>query len=72
MVLTINLIRNIYPVTQSQKFDPKGNYIRRWLPQLLAMPDKYIHDPSNTPEDILNQAGVVLGENYPAAVVHLN
>ncbi|MBL8132220.1 MAG: deoxyribodipyrimidine photo-lyase [Anaerolineae bacterium] len=42
------------PVTQSQKFDPQGMYIRRWLPQLRGIPDAHIHAPwtmSSPPAD---------------------
>ena len=33
------------PVSQSKKFDPQGSYIRRWLPELQAVPDSFIHEP---------------------------
>ncbi|HCO61831.1 MAG TPA: deoxyribodipyrimidine photo-lyase, partial [Porticoccaceae bacterium] len=33
------------PITQSQRFDPKGEFIRRWLPQLQALDNKQIHEP---------------------------
>jgi len=59
------------PVTQSIKFDPKGSYIRKYVPELAALSDKAIHDPSSLQADVLKQAGVVLGENYPHAIVDL-
>lgn len=59
------------PVTQSEKFDPQGTYIRRYVPELAAMPDKYLHDPSSAPSMMLSAAGVVLGETYPLAIVDL-
>jgi len=58
------------PVTQGEKFDPKGGYVRRWLPELAAMPDKYIHRPWEAPDFVLAKAGVKLGENYPRPVVN--
>lgn len=40
------------PVTQSKKFDPDGSYIRRWVPELSDVPDKYIHEPWRSPDPI--------------------
>lgn len=37
--------RIFHPVTQSQKFDPHGDYIRRWVPELCAVPDRFVHEP---------------------------
>lgn len=51
------------PVTQSQKFDPKGEYIRRYVPELKDTPDKYIHVPWTLPD---NSAGHI---DYPAPIV---
>jgi len=57
------------PVTQGEKFDPEGGYVRRWVPELAAMPAKFIHQPWSAPPDVLAKAGVRLGENYPRPVV---
>ncbi len=59
------------PVTQSEKFDPQGVYIRRYVPELARLPDKYLHDPSSAPAAVLSAAGVVLGRDYPRAIVDL-
>ncbi len=59
------------PVTQSEKFDPQGEYIRRYVPELVRLPDKYLHDPSSAPTAVLSAAGVVLGRDYPRAIVDL-
>ena len=59
------------PVTQSQKFDPNGIYIKKFLPELASVPNKYIHDPSNAPEGELLRAGVKLGVQYPLAILDL-
>lgn len=59
------------PVTQSEKFDPQGGYIRRYVPELARLPDKYLHDPSSAPAAMLSTAGVVLGRDYPRAIVDL-
>jgi deoxyribodipyrimidine photo-lyase len=59
------------PVTQSEKFDPRAIYIRKYVPELSALPDRYIHNPGGAPAHILAAAGVRLGENYPQPIVDL-
>jgi len=59
------------PVTQSKKFDAQGLYIRKFVPELAALPDKYIHDPGNAPVEVLQRARVQLGDNYPAPCIDL-
>ena len=57
------------PTSQSEKFDPQGKFIRRYLPVLAALPDKAIHAPwLATPVDLM-AAGVELGVNYPRPIV---
>ncbi|MBL8522278.1 MAG: deoxyribodipyrimidine photo-lyase [Betaproteobacteria bacterium] len=57
------------PVTQSERFDPKGKFIRRYLPELKDVPDKFIHAPWTLPPLEQQALGVVIGKNYPAPVV---
>ncbi|CAN7564238.1 deoxyribodipyrimidine photo-lyase [Pseudoduganella sp. LjRoot289] len=57
------------PVTQSQKFDSAGRFIRRYLPQLKELDDKEIHAPWLVPRMLLEQKGVRLGDNYPEPLV---
>ncbi|OGB15928.1 MAG: deoxyribodipyrimidine photolyase [Burkholderiales bacterium RIFCSPLOWO2_12_67_14] len=57
------------PVTQSERFDPQGKFIRRYLPQLTGLPDAAIHAPWQARELELSAAGVVLGKTYPLPVV---
>lgn len=57
------------PTTQAKKFDGDGDYIRRWLPELGALPDKYLHQPWAAPADVLRTAGVTLGETYALPIV---
>ena len=37
------------PVTQGERFDPRGTYVRRWVPELAAVPDRYVHHPWDDP-----------------------
>jgi deoxyribodipyrimidine photo-lyase len=57
------------PVTQSERFDAQGKFIRRYLPQLAGLPDKSIHAPWTAKPLDLASAGVVLGKNYPTPIV---
>ncbi|QSA96613.1 deoxyribodipyrimidine photo-lyase [Methylococcus sp. EFPC2] len=59
------------PVLQGRRFDPEGNYVRRWVPELAHLPAAYIHHPWEAPAGILNAAGVRLGVSYPLPVVDL-
>jgi deoxyribodipyrimidine photo-lyase len=57
------------PVTQSTRFDARGEFIRRYLPQLAKLDGKQIHAPWLVKPDVLAERGVVLGRDYPAPVV---
>ena len=57
------------PVSQSEKFDPDGRFIRRYLPQLATLPTKLIHAPWLARPLDLEAAGVVLDRDYPRPVV---
>ncbi len=57
------------PVNQSEKFDPQGKFIRRYLPALAKLPDKLIHAPWLARPVDLAEAGVELGRDYPLPVV---
>ena len=57
------------PVAQSQRFDPEGDYLRRWLPELRALPAAAIHSPWTAAPEVLARAGVRLGETYPRPIV---
>lgn len=57
------------PVLQGEKFDPAGHYIRRHVPELAALPERYIHRPWEAPADVLRRAGVALGHTYPQPLV---
>ncbi len=58
------------PVTQGEKFDPQGTYVRRWVPEIGRLPDKWIHQPWRAPAETLVRAGIQLGETYPEPIVN--
>jgi deoxyribodipyrimidine photo-lyase len=58
------------PITQSQKFDPEGKFIRRYLPQLDKLSKKSIHAPWEAGHIELEAAGVLLGRDYPLPIVN--
>ena len=57
------------PVTQGEKFDPKGAYVRRWVPELSGLPDVWVHKPWLAPRKTLEHAGLRLGTDYPEPIV---
>jgi deoxyribodipyrimidine photo-lyase len=57
------------PISQSEKFDPQGKFMRRYLPQLAHLSDKAIHAPWLAKPLELQAAGVALGVNYPMPIV---
>ena len=57
------------PVLQGQRFDPQGAYVRRFVPELAALPDTWLHKAWEAPPEILARAGIRLGRDYPHPVV---
>lgn len=57
------------PTSQGERFDPNGDYVRRWVPELAKVPAKFIHSPWTAPPIDLRDAGVELGRDYPAPIV---
>jgi len=57
------------PVTQSERFDPEGHFIRRYVPELAPVPDKYIHAPWTLPPIEQQALGVRIGKDYPEPIV---
>ena len=58
------------PTSQGEKFDPRGDYVRRWCPELAKQPDAWIHKPHNAPPEVLRAVGIRLGETYPEPIVN--
>jgi deoxyribodipyrimidine photo-lyase len=59
------------PVTQSEKFDTEGKYIKKWVPELASLPAKIIHAPWLQTEETLRAYGVEIGTSYPEPIVDL-
>ena len=57
------------PVTQSKNFDAEGKFIRKYLPELAACENKFIHAPWLMDATEKNRAGVIIGRDYPAPIV---
>jgi deoxyribodipyrimidine photo-lyase len=57
------------PILQGEKFDPDGAYVRRWVPELGALPDGLIHQPWSASPLELASAGVELGKTYPLPII---
>jgi deoxyribodipyrimidine photo-lyase len=57
------------PVLQGRKFDPEGAYVRRWVPELAAVPEKYIHAPWEMPANMQQALGCRMGVDYPLPIV---
>ena len=60
------------PVRQGERFDANGDYVKQWVPELVKLPSKYIHQPWNASESVLAEADVKLGRNYPEPIVDLS
>ncbi|WP_417308671.1 cryptochrome/photolyase family protein [Devosia sp.] len=55
------------PVVQGERFDPAGDYVRRWVPEVKDLPDKWVHKPAEAPEDVKRK----IAGDYPAPIVDL-
>jgi deoxyribodipyrimidine photo-lyase len=57
------------PITQSEKFDGGGEYIRRFVPELEKVPDSHLHKPWTMPPRMQEECGCRIGKDYPAPVI---
>ena len=57
------------PALQGQRYDPLGDYVRHWVPELAKVPAQWLHRPEQAPKTQLKAAGVVLGKAYPLPIV---
>ena len=59
------------PITQSQKFDPDGTYIRKFIPEIKKLPNKYIFSPWETPINLQQELSTIVGQDYPRPIVEI-
>jgi deoxyribodipyrimidine photo-lyase len=57
------------PILQGRKFDPKGEYVRHWIPELRSLPLRFLHEPWKASSEELAAADVQLGKTYPRPIV---
>ena len=57
------------PILQGEKFDIDGEYIRKWVPELAALPTKYVFAPWEASKEILRECGIELGITYPFPLI---
>ncbi len=62
--------RRMYnPARHMERFDPEGRYVREHVPELRPVPDRYLREPWEMPEDVQRQVGCVIGRDYPEPIV---
>jgi deoxyribodipyrimidine photo-lyase len=59
------------PVRQGERFDPDGRYVRYWVPEVAALPDRHVHAPWLAPRSAREQAGLDSEVFYPPPIVDL-
>jgi deoxyribodipyrimidine photo-lyase len=57
------------PMIQGAKFDPNGDYVQMYVPEIAKLPAQHIHAPWEAPPEVLANAGIELGKNYPLPIV---
>ena len=65
----INTVRVYDPTKQAHEQDPDGQFIRRWVPELAAVPQAYIHEPWHMPTEVQRKRSCLLGRDYPLPIV---
>jgi deoxyribodipyrimidine photo-lyase len=62
--------RRIYnPARHQERYDPRGDYVRRYVPELRDVPDEYIREPWSMPADVQRRVGCMVGRDYPEPIV---
>ncbi|MGB0641011.1 MAG: cryptochrome/photolyase family protein, partial [Myxococcota bacterium] len=57
------------PMRQGERYDSDGTYVRKWVPEIAGLSNKYIHQPWEAPPLLLAAAKITLGETYPLPIV---
>lgn len=63
-------LRVFNPLLQAKKFDPAGDYVRRWIPELEGVPRLFVHEPWRMSDETQRASGCVIGRDYPAPIIH--
>lgn len=62
--------RRIYnPKLHIERYDPNFEYVKRYVPELEKVPDKYLTEPWKMPDEVQEECGVIIGEDYPEPIV---
>ncbi len=59
------------PISQGKRFDAQGVYVKKWVPELSSIPEKWIHNPWEAPQDVLDASEVKIGSSYPEPIIDL-
>ena len=68
----INTIRIYNPVKNGKEHDPKGTFIKKWVPELMELPEAYVHEPWKIPKMEQIFLGFELGKHYPWPIVDID
>jgi len=68
----INTIRIYNPIRQAMRLDPKGEFVRKWLPYMRRVPDLWLFEPWRMPTDVQKRYGVIVGKDIPMPLVDLD
>ncbi len=64
------MYRRLYnPASQGKNYDPDGEYIRRYVPELANVPIKYLYEPWTMPAEVQKSSGCIIGDDYPSPIV---
>jgi deoxyribodipyrimidine photo-lyase len=63
------IFRVFNPVLQGKKYDPHGNFVRKWIPELGEVPEEFIHTPWTMPDEVQRRVKCRIGKDYPAPIV---
>jgi deoxyribodipyrimidine photo-lyase len=67
----INVTRVYNPIKQAQDHDQKGFFVRRWLPYMRQVPDTWLFEPWNMPQEVQNNIGIEVGKDIPQPIVDI-